>query len=474
MRRPNAPGAATWFALTIAISCSEPVQAPPRPIDLPESALKTFTTTRIDPDPLSGGATTVFDVSAGAFEHPAPNLDAAGLARHEEGDEAFALTFVADRGLPNSGLGPLFNNSSCEACHVGDGRGRPPLPGEEFTTMLFRASIPGQDPHGGPNPAGKFGGQLQLEAIRGFFPEASARVTYTDSGGRFDDGIPYSLRVPHYSFRGLVGQLPFNLLTSPRVAPVNFGLGLLEAIPAATIRANADPNDADRDGISGRYNVVFDVTVQDYIIGRFGWKANVGTLLHQAAGAYNGDMGVTSSFFPNENCEGEFFGCRDHPAEVDNETIGNVAFYTQTLGVPARRDVNDPQTRRGEFLFRGIGCDGCHLPTVITGVLPGVPAVSNQRIHPYTDLLLHDMGDALADDRPDFRANGNEFRTPPLWGIGLVGVVNGHTNFLHDGRARNLLEAVLWHGGEGRNARERFKSLSRDDRKALIAFLNSL
>lgn len=473
MRRSIAPSA-FCIALTIAASCGDPVQAPERPIDVPEAASKNFVSPRIDPDPLSGGATTVFDATEGAFEHPAPNLDAEGAERHEEGDEAFAQEFVADRGLPNSGLGPLFNNNACEACHVGDGRGRPPLPGERFETMLFRASIPGQDAKGGPLGAGKFGGQLQLEAIPGFTPEASARVTYSDSGGRFNDGSFYSLRVPHYSFRGLIGPLPFNLLTSPRVAPVNFGLGLLEAIPEATIRANADPNDADRDGISGRVNVVFDVSVQDYVIGRFGWKANVGTLVHQTAGAYNGDMGVTSKFFPNENCEGEFFGCRDHGPEIDTATVGNVAFYTQTLAVPARRGVNDPVNQRGELLFRGIGCADCHTPTMTTGTLKGVPEVSNQRIHAYTDLLLHDMGDALADDRPDFRANGNEFRTPPLWGIGLVSAVNGHTNFLHDGRARNLLEAVLWHGGEGRSARERFKGLSANDRKAVIAFLNSL
>ncbi|HEY9228450.1 MAG TPA: di-heme oxidoredictase family protein [Gemmatimonadaceae bacterium] len=469
MRRPTPPLGALWFAIIAAAACGEPVQAP-KAVAPPESpSLVSRTPSRIDPDALSGGATTVFDVSAEAFEQPAPNLDAAGLARHDAGDEGFGEVFVA-----KTGLGPLFNNSSCEACHVGDGRGRPPLPGESFQTMLFRASIPGTDPHGGPNPAGLFGGQLQLEAVAGYFPEASARVTYDDSSGRFDDGTRYTLRVPKYSFRGLIGALPSNLLTSPRVAPVNFGLGLLEAIPEATIRAHADPNDSDRDGISGRVNIVYDETIRDYIVGRFGWKANVGTLLHQAAGAYNGDMGVTTSFFPNENCEGAFPGCRDHAPEVDNKTVADVAFYTQTLGVPARRDIDDPQTRRGESLFRTIGCDGCHLPTVTTGVLAGVPAVSNQRIHPYTDLLLHDMGDALADNRPDFRATGREYRTPPLWGIGLVGVVNGHTFFMHDGRARNLQEAVLWHGGEGRNSRERFKSLAADDRKALIAFLNSL
>jgi CxxC motif-containing protein (DUF1111 family) len=465
MRRPTELGA--LLALTVAIACGEPSPAPR--VITPESPPTRNTFSRVDPDALSGGATTVFDATATAFGHPAPNLDAASLARHDAGDVAFGQVFVA-----SSGLGPLMNNNACEACHVGDGRGRPPLPGEDFTTMLFRASIPGTDPHGGPNPVPLFGGQLQLQAISGYVAEAAANVTYVDSGGHYRDGSSYLLRVPHYSFHGIIAPLPGNLLTSPRVAPVNFGLGLLEAVPEATIRGLADPNDSDHDGISGRYNVVYDVTVQDYIVGRFGWKANVGTLLHQAAGAFNGDMGITTSFFSNENCEGEFPGCKDHATEITNRTAADVAFYTQTLGVPARRDLDDPQTQRGEQVFRGIGCDACHVQTLVTGVLPGVPSVSNQRIHPYTDLLLHDMGSALADNRPDFRASGREFRTPPLWGIGLVQVVNGHTFFLHDGRARNLLEAVLWHGGEAWRVRERFKSLSSSDRRALIAFLNSL
>jgi CxxC motif-containing protein (DUF1111 family) len=428
----------------------------------------------VDPDALSGGATTVFDDGPDAFGTAAPNLDAAALARHEEGDEAFGAVFIAARGTASSGLGPLFNNRSCEACHVGDGRGRPPLPGEDFATMLFRASISGQDAVGGPMPAGQFGGQLQLEAIPGYHAEASARVWYSDSGGRYDDGDRYRLRVPHYQFEGNLGQLPRNLLTSPRVAPVNFGLGLLEAIPEAAIRSRADPNDSNHDGISGRVNIVYDVTIRDYIIGRFGWKANVGTLLHQTAGAYNGDMGITSALFPAENCEGQYTGCARHAAEVNSRTIADVAFYMQTLGVPARRRLNDPATQAGERAFYAAGCDGCHTPSMTTGVLAGVPAVSNQKIHPYTDLLLHDVGAALADNRPDFQATGREFRTPPLWGVGLVGVVNQHTTFLHDGRARNLEEAVLWHGGEAANARERFKRMPDNLRRALIAFLESL
>src|SRR5262249_41548855 len=427
MRRSTALGVLS-FALTALAACGEPVQPPaPKAVAPEEAALPNILPSLFDGDPLSGGATTVFDAGPGAFGDAAPNLDAAALARHEAGDDAFSREFDA-----STGLGPLFNNTSCEACHFGDGRGQPPADGVSFSTMLFRLSVAGQDEHGGPLPAPLFGGQLQPLAIPGYGPEGSAKVTYVDSGGRSADGTTSSLRVPRYSLQGLIAPLPAGLLTSPRVAPVNFGLGLLEAIPAATIRSLADPTDVKtRDGITGHYNVVYDATIQDYIIGRFGWKANVGTLLHQAAGAFNGDMGITSSYFPTENCAGEFPGCADHAAEITDQTAADVAFYTATLGVPARRNVDDPQVRLGELVFGVIGCDGCHASTLFTGTLPGVPAVSNQKIHPYTDLLVHDMGPALADNRPDFRAGGSEFRTPPLWGIGLVQTVNGHTFFLH-------------------------------------------
>ncbi len=478
MRHP--PRSALFLTLLAALACGDlqPNTGPASPLAPTRPSADVGVTTvdmsRIDPDALSGGATTVFDATLNAFGLPAPNLDAAALARHVEGDEAFEVTFVAAPTLPNSGLGPLFNNNSCSACHVGDGRGSPPGPGQPFTTMLFRASIPGADPFGGPNPAGKFGGQLQLEAIPGFQPEAFAQVFYVDSFGRFGDGTRYALRVPRYSFQGNLGPLPGNLLTSPRVAPVNFGLGLLRAIPEASLFRAADPYDRDYDGISGRVNIVYDVIVQNYVVGRFGWKANVGTLTQQTAGAYNGDMGVTSSIFPAENCEGEFAGCARHAPEVSDDDVNAVAFYTATLGVPARRNLNDPVARTGEAAFLAAGCGDCHTQTQFTGNLPGVPAVSNQKIHPYTDLLLHDMGAALADNRPDFGASGREFRTPPLWGIGLVNTVNGHTTLMHDGRARNLEEAVLWHGGEATAARERFKNYSLGLRKSLIVFLESL
>jgi CxxC motif-containing protein (DUF1111 family) len=427
---------------------------------------------------LSGGATTVFEEDEEAFETAAPNLSGEGIERHEAGDEAFGLPHVRGSGI-NGGLGPVFDNTSCEACHLGDGRGRPPeIEGGQFTSMLFRASMTGEDATGGPlGISAGFGGQLQMQAVAPALPDIRALIHYVETRGTFADGTPFVLQTPHYTLTGLSPGLPPNYLFSPRVAPVVFGLGLLEAVPDLAIQSRSDPRDANRDGISGRVNMVYDVVRHQRVVGRFGWKANTPNLVQQSAGAYNGDMGVTSNLFPTESCAGRSRdpACNNvHSPEIDAETVADVAFYTQTLAVPARRNLNDQTALRGETVFYAAGCDGCHTPTLRTGVLPGVPEVSNQVIHPYTDLLVHDMGPGLADGRPDFQASGSEWRTPPLWGIGLVETVNDHTRFLHDGRARSLMEAVLWHGGEATAAQARVKRLSQRDRAALIAFLESL
>jgi CxxC motif-containing protein (DUF1111 family) len=420
---------------------------------------------------LSGGPLTVFDATADAFSLPAPNLGAAELALHEAGDEAFDAAFVPAPASANAGLGPVFDNVSCTGCHVGDGRGRPPVTGEQFESMLFRASVPGAGAHGGPMPAPGFGGQLQMRAIPGVQPGLQAVIAYTDSVARFADGTSYTLRVPRYRFSNSYALLPTNLLVSPRVAPAVFGLGLLEVVPEGVIRAAADPDDRDRDGVSGRVNMTWDVVLQRYVVGRFGWKAAVGSLLQQTAGAYNGDMGITSALFPAEPCEGYRQGCERHAAEVRADVVVATAFYQATLGVPARRRLADPVVLVGEALFYAAGCADCHTPSLPAVGRSGGGAIT---IHPYTDLLVHDMGPGLADNRPDFGASGTEWRTAPLWGIGLVGVVNGHTNFLHDGRARGLLEAVLWHDGEAARAREAVRRMPAAARTALVAFLQSL
>ncbi|HUR94104.1 MAG TPA: di-heme oxidoredictase family protein [Gemmatimonadales bacterium] len=423
---------------------------------------------------LSGGATTVYDISIDAFSLPAPNLSSRSLARHDVGDEDFEEAFVPAPALENGGLGPVFDNVSCESCHLGDGRGTPPNRGEEISSLLFRASVSGTGAHGGPAPVPGFGGQLQLRAVPGFVAEVSAAIRYAETRGTFSDGTRFQLRAPQYDIAGLAGPLPAGVLVSPRVAPVVFGLGLLEAVPEADVLALADPKDRNRDGISGRANYVWDEARGRTALGRFGWKANAPNLVQQTAGAYNGDMGITSSLFPAESCEGYDPRCGRHAPEVDDATVRAVAFYTQTLGVPARRNLDDPKASAGEQLFHAVGCASCHVATLRTGSLKGVSEVSGQVIHPYSDLLVHDMGPGLADDRPDFQASGREWRTPPLWGIGLVQTVNGHTNFLHDGRARSLMEAVLWHGGEAQAARDRVRGFSADERAALVTFLESL
>jgi CxxC motif-containing protein (DUF1111 family) len=418
----------------------------------------------------------VFDSTSTAFSNPATNLTAEEVTFFDFGAEGFDALFDADPTSDNPGLGPVFNNNGCASCHIDDGRGRPPLSGETLETMLFRVSVPGFGPGFGPKPASGFGTQLNVRSIAGVPAEARVEIAYIERPGQFGDGTPYSLREPKNLLRHPWTPFPANLLISPRTAPFLHGLGLLEAIPEATIRSLADPNDSDHDGISGRTNEVYNVRTGGLELGRFGWKANVGNIVQQVAAAYHGDMGVTNTLFPAEACEPymNIPACARHASEVDDETVAAVVFYAQTLGVPARRNLKDGVAEQGEFLFHRAGCTSCHIPVMQTGVLAGVPAVSHQIIRPYTDLLLHDMGQALADSRPDFRANGREFRTAPLWGIGLVPVVNGHSNFLHDGRARSLTEAILWHGGEALNSREFFRTLPKAQRDAIVRFLESL
>jgi CxxC motif-containing protein (DUF1111 family) len=428
----------------------------------------------LDDPALAGGAMTVFDATSSAFSTPAPNLTAPRLDEHRAGDAQFEAVFVTAPAPVNGGLGPVFNNVSCRACHVRDGRGRPPEGAEPFASMLIRLSVPGTDAHGGPVAAPGFGRQLQARAVVGATAEADPHVIYDEIPGTYGDGQPFSLRRPHYDLGAPYTTLPAGLLVSPRVAPAVFGLGLLEAVDETEILSRADPQDVDQDGISGRVNRTYDPTTGTTVLGRFGWKAATGSLLAQTVGAYNEDMGVTSSVLSDESCYGQWPGCDPHPLEITDEVTALVAFYVRTLAVPARRRIGDPQTSRGEELFRTIGCTACHAPTLVTGGAPHTPEAAHQTIHPYTDLLLHDMGDGLADHRPDYEATGSEWRTPPLWGLGLLQVVNGHTYLLHDGRARNVAEAILWHGGEGERAKQQFRTLAAVDRAALLAFLGSL
>lgn len=428
-----------------------------------------------DAEWLSGGKQTFFDVTNSGFDHAFTGLTEREEMNHEIGDAAFDAVFVTAPAPLNAGLGPIYNNVSCSGCHVNDGRGKPPVAGEKLSSMLFRISIPGTNPHGGPNPVPGFGGQFHPRAIAGKLPEGDIDIQYLTVNGQYADGTPYQLRSPSYTITNAYMTMPANVMMSPRIAPQVFGLGLLEAISEKDIINSADEADKNGDGISGKYNWVYDVLTNSYRLGRFGWKAGQPSLLQQSAGAYNEDMGITSFVFPTESSLGQsqYDGLNDE-YEVSDSILHAVAFYMQTLGVPARRNVNDAVVMNGKKIFNTIQCAACHTPEQRTKVDMTFPSRSNQKIFPYTDLLLHDMGAGLADNRPEFLADGYEWRTPALWGIGLTKKINGHEYFLHDGRARNIEEAILWHGGEAENSKEKFRNLSLQERLALLKFLESL
>ena len=438
----------------------------------------------IEPEPLtedsynewlSGGSQTIFDNGAGAFSTIFPTLITARESVHEIGDIAFEQTFVTVPSPVNPGLGPIFNNVSCTSCHINDGRGKPPVGNEQITSLLVRLSIPGTDPHGGPNPVPGFGGQLQQRTVFGSVAEAQVKITYQEQSHQFADGTTYNLRTPAYTLENPYIPLPADVMYSPRIAPPVFGLGLLEGVAESDILAHADPDDRDDDGISGRPNYAWNVVEGKKTLGRFGWKAANPSILQQSAAAYNEDIGITSFIFSNESSHNQSqYDGFDDEYEVSDSILTSVAFYIRTLAVPGRRNADNAIVLAGKQLFTEAKCAACHVPRLQTSTNVAFPEISNQIIFPYTDMLVHDMGDGLADNRPDFDADGKEWRTSPLWGIGLTKIVNGHQNFLHDGRARTLTEAIMWHDGEAAQSKEFVRNLSTADRDALIKFLESL
>ncbi len=345
---------------------------------------------------LSGGAgATVFDATADAFARAVPGLSRADRRAFAVGNSFFNRNWVTAPASTTGrdGLGPIFNAQSCSSCHFKDGRAQPPTRTRvPELGLLLRLSVAG--PGGSPQPVRFYGGQLQDRAILGVPAEGRIRITRRLVAGRYGDGTPYTLLSPSYAIVDRAfGPLPKDLQVSPRVAPGVFGVGLLEAVPERAILAHADPSDADRDGISGRANRVGDERSRGTALGRFGWKANVPSVEQQNAGAFQGDIGITSPIFPAENCLRGQRACEAAPAggrpEVDEHKLARVTLYTRTLAVPARRQVE--ATADGERTFEEIGCSSCHLPELRTGS-SDVPALAHEDIRPYTDLLLHDMG----------------------------------------------------------------------------------
>ncbi len=432
---------------------------------------------------LSGGENfTTYDLSENAFGAEGKQLTPQQSNDFTTGNSFFRSNWVIAPGSVQTldGLGALFNANSCGGCHFKDGRAKPPLSSNEpLNGLLFRLSI-GNDAQGKPIPEPNYGTQLQDKAILGVNPEAKVSINYQEIAGNYPDGTSYTLRKPIYTFsQNNYGNFSPNMLFSPRIAQQMCGLGLLENIKEGDILALADENDANNDGISGKPNMVWNILTQSFTLGRFGWKANVATLKEQTAGAFHGDIGITSSLFPQEdltNYQQTLLGNIPNGGtpEIEDINLEKVINYTKMLSVPVRRDAKNNDILKGKQLFMQLNCNACHKPSFVTGNNNAISALNNQVIRPYTDMLLHDLGEDLADNRPDFRANGREWRTPPLWGIGMLEVVNRHTFLLHDGRARNAEEAILWHGGEAEKSKNDFKNLSKNERDLLLKFLNSL
>ncbi|MBX3620946.1 MAG: thiol oxidoreductase [Rhizobacter sp.] len=431
-----------------------------------------------------GGDTTVEIDGRNAFSLPAANLDDAGRERFSIGNSFFRRNWVAAPASTQArdGLGPHFIARSCSGCHVNDGRGAPPEVGDaRSVALLLRLSVPGAGPHGEPVPEPTYGDQLTTAAITGVRVEGRLVVRERRTAVRLADGETMELRQPTFGVADVgYGPLAARTMTSARLAPQLIGVGLLEAIREADIEANAAAQASRRDDIRGVVNRVWDAPTRQQRVGRFGWKANVASLAHQTAAAFVGDMGVTSSVFLDQSCTSRQRDCLSAPKgsaegqpEVDDASLADVVFYQAALAPPAQRDAQAPEVRAGEALFERAGCAACHRPAYVTGPSP-MRHLSEQPIRPYTDLLLHDMGEGLADGRPDFLANGRQWRTAPLWGVGLLRAVNGHQRLLHDGRARGVAEAVLWHGGEAQAARDRFVAMTRAQRAALVRFVESL
>ena len=439
---------------------------------------------------LSGGTFTISRTDSKAYSEPAPVLT---LKQHQMfvlGRNVFNRKWAAVVSLNGDwGLGPTFIGTQCSECHVRAGRGGPPAAGQQLLSMLVRLSIPGEASHGQPRPDPNYGDQFQNRALQGQSvdlaytlepvpAEAALFLDWREETVSFADGETVSLRQPQLRIEQLAfGALAPGTMTSLRTAPAIFGLGLLDAVSEQTILAMADGQRAQ--GLNGRVNRVWDMIGQRTALGRYGWKANQATLQEQIAAAALGDMGLSSRLFPAQNCPPVQEICRrelpGNVPEIINHEIDALELWLRGMAVPARRNGADPQVRRGEELFLAARCGACHVPALKTATsFPPLPQLANQIFHPYTDLLLHDMGDDLADGRPDFLAGPRDWRTPPLWGIGLSDTVSGSRAMLHDGRARNATEAVLWHGGEAMPARERFRSMSRADRDALLRFLDSI
>lgn len=407
-----------------------------------------------------GGALSTDLPGRHAIQATAPNVtDSAKVTAQTSGFPLFhRITTRKD------GLGPSFANASCAGCHINNGKGPATfgVPSRHGSSMVVKVRPRGLLPDGSAPELPRIGGQLLDQSVSKPI-KRTVSVTWTNVPGRYPDGTKYTLRKPTLYIPTAL-KLPRGTISSLRMSPPMIGMGLLEAIPAMTIARWSDPQDADGDGVSGRVNWVKDLTDGGYQVGRFGFKATHPTVVQQTASALYHDMNITNPLF----------GAEKTPAETPLETLHSIAIYLRLAGVPKARTQAVPSAITGQQIFRRLRCDSCHKMSVRTGIHSDLE-LSNQTIHPFTDLLLHDMGRELADNWSEFSANGREWRTAPLWGLGFARQLRSSKPvFLHDGRARSIEEAILWHGGEAAASQKAFKALPKSDRRALLDFLNSL
>jgi CxxC motif-containing protein (DUF1111 family) len=444
----------------------------------------------LDEAALSAGTFTIAVFDEKAFSEPISVLNYKQHQKFMRGRLHFNQPWVVFPGLGGDwGLGPTFITDRCSACHIGGGRGAAPKsPDEQLMAVLVRISIPGLDEHGGPKPHPHYGDQIQNQGLMGqnkdstflgerVQQEADVYVDWVNVETSFADGETVVLRKPKLRIENLnFGPLGPEVMYSLRFAQPVFGLGLLEAVPESDLLALAEQQKAQ--GFNGRANYVWDGINKKVSLGRFGWKANQPSIKQQIAAAFNGDIGVTSSLIMNENCPPVQKDCVAQPPGNNPELIDlnwdELEFWTQALAVPARRNVNEADFQRGEKLFAEAKCAVCHVPELRATKIEALPQTEGQLIRAYTDMLLHDMGEELADNRPEFKAGGRDWRTQPLWGIGLSETVSGPLALMHDGRARTVAEAILWHGGEAEVSRDAFRNMPKADRDALVKFVESI
>lgn len=418
--------------------------------------------------------------SANAFGFEIDGLSDIEVGKFAVGNSLFNQSWVASPASTTGrdGLGPTFNGRACTNCHFKDGRGKSHEGIKNSSGFLLRISSGGVDNYGFPTPVPGYGTQIQDQANNGIPYELKVNISYTYISGSYPDGTSFELRKPAYNLEqfqfGLFSPIEF----SGRVGQQTIGMGLISALPPEEILKYEDVNDADGDGISGKANYVYNEITKSNTLGKYGWKANVPSLRLQVASALHGDMGLTTSIFRENNCPPGQEDCNTAATggepEVSDEQLDKMVFYQSTLAVPNRRNYDDPDVIKGKSIFNSLNCVACHKVDQMTSNDFEISQLRAVKIRPYSDFLLHDMGEGLADNRPEFLANGREWRTQPLWGLGLIPTVNKHSFLLHDGRARSLEEAILWHGGEADKSKSDFMSLPKSSRDQLIKFLKSL